>query len=272
MTILLGYALGAACTTAIFMKRYHAMQQCRNDAIADRISMDQHVRKTNFMLSAISHDLRTPLNALMLQAELAKQGLYNENFEMVESALADIAESAEMAGNLLCHLLDYARLDISDIEEVSDVDIYELVEKITKAFTHIAAKKGLHIATSCPVPAVIMTDRVKLFRIISNLIDNAIKHTLCGTITVSIANLPDTITISVADEGEGIAKHDLKQIFEAFYQVGNRERDSEKGYGLGLAICGKLVGQLGGRINATSELGKGSCFEIIIPKIKNTNN
>ena len=110
------------------------------------------------------------------------------------------------------------------------------------------------------------TDKMKLARAVSNLLGNAIKFTEVGNVTVSCQQVPSgEVEITVADTGVGVAPEEYNRIFDEFYQIQNPERDRNKGSGLGLSICRRLLEELGCRITVVSALGKGSTFTIHIP-------
>ncbi len=99
-----------------------------------------------------------------------------------------------------------------------------------------------------------------------NLLSNAIKHNDKGDINIKLDDLGDAIKVSVIDHGKGIPENQMDKIFSEFYQLENPERDRNKGLGLGLATVQRVANLLKHKIEVTSELGKGSCFSIIVPK------
>lgn len=110
----------------------------------------------------------------------------------------------------------------------------------------------------------IRTDRQKLGRIISNLVDNAIKYTQSGGVTIDLVERNDRPVIRISDTGIGIPPQSVPQLFDEFYQVNNMERDRAKGFGMGLAICRCLARHIGGDVRLASSSPEGSCFEIIL--------
>jgi signal transduction histidine kinase len=131
----------------------------------------------------------------------------------------------------------------------------------------LAAKKSLAL-THSPCPTVkLRTDRLRLERILNNLITNAIKFTDAGSVRIDVECSHDGVEISVVDTGIGIKADHQKRLFEEFFQVQNHERDRQKGFGLGLAICNRLVRQLGGDLRVESEPGKGSKFTVVLPEM-----
>jgi two-component system, sensor histidine kinase len=125
-----------------------------------------------------------------------------------------------------------------------------------------ADQKGLRLLCSIPSRTIVATDRIRLERILSNLIDNAIKYTKNGVVELVVERRTTELAIHVADTGEGIAAANQVAIFDDFFQVRNGERDSRKGYGLGLAIARRLAHQLGGDLTVESTPGRGSRFTL----------
>jgi signal transduction histidine kinase len=108
------------------------------------------------------------------------------------------------------------------------------------------------------------TDRQKLERVVSNLVDNAIKHTISGGVELSASAQGEKVVFRISDTGSGIPPEKTAYLFDEFYQVNNHERDRNKGFGLGLAICRSLARQLEGDVRLASTGKQGSCFELIV--------
>jgi signal transduction histidine kinase len=131
----------------------------------------------------------------------------------------------------------------------------------------LAQAKGLTLIAESPESAVrLRTDRIKLIRILSNLVGNAIKFTQTGRVTVAAMLAGNgSPLIRVTDTGIGMASEDLVRIFDEYGQLGNPERDSNKGWGLGLPICTRLAAAMGGKIEVESEPGRGTTFIVQLP-------
>ena len=223
------------------------------------------VAKTNF-LSNMSHDIRTPMNALIGYTKMLKPRLKDEE-------LLGYVDKMEKSGNLLLsiinHVLDMARIE-SGRMEVNEV--YTRVgidfEELISVFSVEAKKKNIRLLTSVQVEhGHIMADMTKIREIFSNLISNAIKYTPeGGTVELNIRELPCSragymrIQTEVADNGMGMSKEYLPTLFDAFTRERNTTVGKISGTGLGMAIVKKLVDMQGGTIEVESELGKGSRF------------
>lgn len=225
--------------------------------------MEDNTRKS-FFLNAISHDLRTPLNAISLQTELAQAFLQHGELEAANEAIIDIRNNTKDVASLLGSLLEYARMELAtETGEPESFDLRQFVEHLIKAFNLAALRKGLYIK-ACGQPLTIVANRLKLFRVLTNLIDNAIKFTDTGGVTISILPTSSAVAIIVEDTGPGISESFRKSLFQEFVQCNNIERDRSKGLGLGLAMTRKLVVQLAGDINVSSN-DSGSRFIISLP-------
>lgn len=221
--------------------------------------------KTNF-LSNMSHDIRTPMNALMGYTMMLKPRLKDEQ-------LLGYVERMEQSGNLLLsiinHVLDMARIEsgrmeVNEVYSRVGIDIEELIS----VFSVEAKKKNIRLLTSVQVEhGHIMCDITKIREIFSNLISNAIKYTPeGGTVELNTRELPCSrpgymrIQTEVADNGMGMSKEYLPTLFDAFSRERNTTVGKISGTGLGMAIVKKLVEMQGGTIEVESELGKGSRF------------
>ncbi len=223
-------------------------------------------RKTEFF-NAISHDLRTPLNGLALQAALAEDYLARSDADGLRDALAEIRAGTRSTAEMLNHLLELGRLDWSrDTVDPTAFPLDVFLERLVDRSRASANVKGLTLCLSAPAGVDLFADRLTLERIVQNLLQNAIKFTQRGTIEVTAVADGQGVAISVRDSGIGIAPEHLDRIFEDFYQVQNRERDRDKGYGIGLGISHRLARKLGGELRVESELGRGSCFTLRLPR------
>jgi signal transduction histidine kinase len=241
----------------------------RSNQLAEDLakSREESKRKT-FFLNAISHDLRTPLNGLMLQANLAEIHAVANDTAAVHQSIEDIKASARLTAELLDGLLEFARLEAADDNITpSDFDLGDLLRDVLNTHAAQAAKKSLELS-STPLANILMTsDRLRLERILNNLINNAIKFTDQGSIRLAVESTPREVRIGVTDTGIGISPEHQSRLFEEFFQVQNHERDRHKGFGLGLSICQRLVRQLEGNIEIQSAVGTGSCFTVVIPRV-----
>ena len=223
------------------------------------------VAKTNF-LSNMSHDIRTPMNALIGYTMMLKPKIKDEE-------LLGYVENMEKSGNLLLsiinHVLDMARIESGKME-VNEVytRVGHDIDELISVFSLEAKKKNIRLLVSVQVEHEhIMTDITKIREIFSNLLSNAIKYTPeGGTVKLITRELPCSrpgymrIQSEIADNGMGMSKEYLPTLFDAFSRERNTTVGKISGTGLGMAIVKKLVDMQGGTIEVESELGKGSRF------------
>lgn len=235
-------------------------------------SREESRRKTSF-LNALSHDLRTPLNSLLLQTEVARLGMDTDDPDTVRNAVAEIEESARATAGLLESLLQCAKLDwAAEPNDLSTFHLGESLRKVRGTCHQMAEAKGLTFVTTCPPDVMLHTDHHKLERILVNLADNAVKFTDSGGVRVVAECAGKNIEIHVIDTGIGLSAEQQARLFDEFYQAGNHERNREKGFGLGLAIARRLAGQLGGHIFVASAVGGGSRFTLGLPGVVATGS
>ena len=223
-------------------------------------------RRKSFFLNAVSHDLRTPLNGLMLQSSLAEMGAAAGDAETVKAAVVEMKAGARAAAEMLDGLLEYARLEAgADHVAVGPVDLGAVVNSVIAASSAAAAQKGLYLRANVPVGLVVASDRQRLERVLANLVSNAVKFTDEGGVRVEVEADERRIRVHVIDTGIGIAPEHRQRLFEEFFQVQNAERNRAKGFGLGLAIARRMARQLGGDVKVESAVGHGSRFTVTLP-------
>jgi len=229
---------------------------------------DASLQKTRF-LAAVSHDVRTPANAISLLAELIEKISVAPGRSHEVPALArNLVSNARSLVDLVSDVLDLARFDSGRMDlQVSEFSLCELIRNETAQARPTAESKGLQINhTTAPEEVRLLTDRVKLQRVLSNLIGNAVKFTDRGRIEVRCERNATTgeHQLIIEDTGVGIASDHLPRIFDEFHQLGNPERDREKGSGLGLAICRRLLDGLGCKVSVKSSVGIGTVFIVTL--------
>ena len=225
--------------------------------------------KSDFLFN-MSHDIRTPMNALLGYSELIKR-------ELTDPKLLDYQEKMEQSGNLLLsiinNVLDMARIESGKVELDEDyVKIRDIYQGIYKIFQAEAEKKGIHLEMEYDVQHEhVICDETKNREIFLNLISNAVKYTASGgAVTIRITELDcdrkDYVRIQtqVIDTGIGMSEEFLPSLFEAFARERNTTAAKVAGTGLGMPIIKKYVDMMGGTIKAESKLGEGSKFTVIM--------
>ncbi len=239
-----------------------------NKLAADLEQTREESRQKSIFLNSISHDLRTPLNGLVLQTNLARLAIDRGEKATAAAALNDIESSLRITSEILDRLLEHARLNATEERNnLSSFKLVALVEQVLTIHRASAAAGNLELISRIPAQLVLHTDPVKLERILNNLVHNAIKNTRAGSVTIDVAVASNSSEIHVTDTGVGISVEDQKMLFSEFFQADNQERDRTKGFGLGLASARRLALQLGGDLTAVSTRGPGTCFSILLPGV-----
>lgn len=267
MLTLLDKERKAVRETVSLNERLQESQQQLKQALQQAESAN--AAKTGFLFS-MSHDIRTPMNALMGYTMMLKPKIQDEQ-------LLGYVKKMEQSGNLLLsiinNVLDMARIESGKMEiDESYGKIGDDASEIISVYSVEAKKKHIQLSSSVQVEHKhILYDITKIKEIISNLLSNAIKYTPeGGTVRLNVRELPCSrpgyvrIQTEIADNGIGMSKEYLPTIFDAFTRERNTTIGKVSGTGLGMPIVKKLVEMLGGTIEVESELGKGSRFIVTL--------
>ncbi len=234
-----------------------------DDLAADLKKAREDARRRNDFINAVSHDLRTPINGLVLQVEYATMALEEGDMPSARRALCNAQASAKNTAELLHAFLELAKLGWDKGgNHLADIRVGEVVRDVLGRFEIEACKKGLSLAHAGGDALVLRTDRLKFERILSNLLSNSIKFTSSGGVRVELSSHNSDILVEVIDSGIGISAEHLVHLFDEFYQVENAARNPAMGFGIGLAIARRLSIQLGADLRVQSTPGKGSKFSI----------
>lgn len=236
----------------------HIETQLR-DAYSEAEKADR--AKTRF-LAAASHDLRQPLQAISMFSGALKATLEEGKSRDI---VTSIQECIGGANELLEALLDVSRLDAGVlVPRPSDFIACDLLERIELEFETQAKAKQLALRI-VPSTVIVHTDQALLHRIIGNLVANAIRYTDRGGVLVGCRLHGRCLRFEIWDTGQGIDAKQRDRVFEEFFQIGNPERDRQRGLGLGLAIVRRMAALLRHTVTLDSELGKGSVFRVDVP-------
>ncbi|EJM47865.1 two-component system sensor histidine kinase KdpD [Pseudomonas sp. GM48] len=248
-----------ASLLAISLERIHYI----NVAQDTTVQMESE-RLRNSLLSAISHDLRTPLSVMVGLAEALKLTRPPLTGEAAEIATA-VGESALRMNTLVNNLLDMARLESGKVVLNRQWQpIEEVVGSALRAIQPILGQRSVHVALDDDLPPVHI-DAVLIERILINLLENAVKYTPQGTsIDLGARTTPDHIELWVADEGPGLPHGHEDDIFNKFMR--GKKESSIPGVGLGLAICRAIAQVHGGTIQGVTRSTGGACFTLRLPR------
>ena len=243
---------------------------------------DQHKeeRQQAEFISTASHEMRTPVAAIEGYIGLALNPATATIDEKAKAYLGKAHESAQHLGRLFQDLLDISKAEDGRLDsEPRVVDLVAFVRDITLSFQHLAGQKGLILlykpdtvnsGDQRVTPAYfVRVDPDHIREVTANLVENAIKYTKTGDVTVDLTGDDDHATITITDTGIGIPSEDISHLFQKFYRVDNTDTREIGGTGLGLYLCRRLVETMGGRIWVTSDYGKGSTFHIELPRMSN---
>ena len=236
-------------------------------------------RAKDMFISVMSHEIRTPLNAVIGMSRLL---IDNDPLESQKENLDILKFSAENLMTLINDVLDFTKIETGNIElEKAEVNLREMVHRVVNSMQYRVSENNIYLKETIDeaLPEFIIADSARLVQVLLNLVNNAIKFTDKGGVTIDLRVLEETnsnirIRFAVTDTGIGIANDKLGTIFESFKQA---EADTTRKYGgtgLGLAISKRLVELHDSRINVDSVLGQGSTFWFIITfnKVKHHTN
>jgi len=219
-------------------------------------------------LALTTHDLRSPLTVISGVINFFTSGRLGELTTEQKNMVEMMERNTQNLIELVNDLLDTAKLESGTLRlDTASINLAGLIEELRHQMQPLADEKEITLEESIPedLPPL-MADRAKLRRVLVNLLSNAIKFTpKSGRVSLSAAREGETVRVSIADTGVGIAPEDVKDIFDKYAQARSRATRSEKGTGLGLYITRQLVELHGGRIEVQSEVGRGSTFSFTIP-------
>lgn len=230
----------------------------------DRLSVVRQTEETNRQLmTSLSHDVRTPLTTLIGYLDAAHKGIVTgkdreEYMEIARQKAHDLKEYIDV-------LFDWFKLNSNEFAmEINQVEAAELTRNILIDWIPIFEDQQIEYCIEIPEqPFLVKLDPDGYLRILNNLIQNVVAHSRADRIEISLSKQGENLKILLADNGVGIAKEDLKHIFERLYKCDKGR--SEKGSGLGLSIVRQLTEKMGGSITVESRQGEGTGFILLFP-------
>ena len=227
--------------------------------------------KSSF-ISTVSHELRTPLTPISEGVSIVADGSAGD-VNKKQAHFLDIAQrNIERLARLINELLDISRIEAGRLKmDKKSIDLKKTIGKVADTFSINAKKKGIKLIKECDIEdCTVYADEDKIVQVFTNLINNSLKFTDKGSITIKCEDKGKYMQISIIDTGKGIPKDKLKAVFDKFQQLGRKAGPGSGGTGLGLAITQGLVKAHNGRIWAESDgEGKGTKFIFILLKGKN---
>lgn len=232
------------------------------DLFAQKEALAEANRGKTRFLAAASHDLRQPMQAVVLLVESLQERVHEPG---VRRIVESIRTSVVAMSALLNELLDISRFDAGTVKpQRSAFPVAQVLDRVRSSFAYAAKQKNLTLRVR-PSSAVIETDSILLYRILGNLLNNALRYTRKGGVVVGCRKRKDGLLIEVWDTGIGIPEDKFDDIFREFHQLANPQRDREQGLGLGLAIVERTGRLLGHPVQVRSRVGRGSVFSMVVP-------
>ena len=224
---------------------------------------DAHQSKTRFM-SATSHDLLQPINAARLFTAALKPQLADDMDDAIVRVVDQIDSSLQRAEQLIEELREIARLDSGkQMPRRTHFSVAQLFDPLSREFQPSADMKALELHV-IPSSLWLYSDQSLVYRILQNLVGNAIKYTAQGRVVLGLRRRPDGAEIQVWDTGPGIAEQDQVRIFQEFERLQRQSTHGEEGLGLGLAIVQRYAELLGHRLQLRSRQGDGTLFSVTV--------
>lgn len=221
-------------------------------------------------LANMSHEIRTPIHGIMGMNEMVLRETQDDN---VRGYAKNIKHASENLLEIINGILDFSKIEAGRIEiEEGAYSVRGLLNDVVNMVAHIASKKGLEFEVNVDenLPAELYGDVGKIRQVMVNLLNNAVKYTNEGKVTLTVrGNLVNdniNLKIKIKDTGIGIKEENIEKLFADFERVDTEKNKDIEGTGLGLAIVNRLIQYMGGRIKVSSEYGKGSTFSVCVPQ------
>jgi signal transduction histidine kinase len=225
------------------------------------VAAQVNLAKSEF-LSSMSHELRTPLGAILGFAQLIESGSPAPTISQKKS-VDQILKAGWYLLDLINEILDLAQIESGKLSwSLEPVSLTELMQESRAMIEPLAQRQGIRMAFSqVGLPYFVTADRTRLKQVLINLLSNAVKYNkVGGTVLVDcVATTPERVRICVRDTGEGLDALQLTQLLQPLNRLG-QEESAERGSGIGLVVCKRLIELMGGVMDVDSELGRGSVF------------
>lgn len=274
--IILSTTLVLACIGGYFLiksVKKEVQQREQLEELTEKLEVaNEHLKVLDKMksefVSIASHQLRSPITAIRGYVSMLLEGSYGKFPEKGQEVLERIGESSKFMASSIEDYLNVSRIEAGSMKyELSDFNLKEQAEKVTDELRASALKKGLTLVFRSDISgsAMVNADIGKTRQVISNFIDNSIKYTPQGTITVVAHDDPTKkkMWVTISDTGIGMSKETLGEVFDKFIRAKNANQINVTGTGLGLYVAKKMAAGMGGKVWAESEgEGKGSQFHI----------
>ncbi len=244
-----------------------AIQRAHQDLLHQNQQLKElDIAKDRFV-AMTTHELRTPVSAILASADILKSNLYDDKTQHDEFVNI-VFEQAQHLLDLVNDILDFSKIRANKMDYyIEEKDLSETVAHEFESMKQIAKNAKIELILTPPAkPMLCYFDEVRIKQVVTNLISNAIKYNVPnGQVRVEIKSTAEYCEVYIQDTGKGIAEADFGKIFSEFETLGKMGNHS-KGTGLGLPISQRMVRRMGGEILLTSEIGKGSVFWFTVPR------
>ena len=232
----------------------------------DITQLEKLERVRQEFLSNVSHELKTPLTAIVAFVETLEAGALDDR-ENSERFLEIIRKNAARMQNLIDDILELSAIEAGNVGvKAEEIELSPLINDVIMSLAAKASSRDITVSNHVPTDTVVFLDPRRLEQMLTNLVDNAIKFNRDGGMVTIACEAGTRTRIFVKDTGEGIPAQHLERLFERFYRVDRARSRAMGGTGLGLAIVKHLARAHGGEVRVSSELGQGSTFEIDLPQ------
>lgn len=246
----------------VLVARFAAAERTYRADLAQATDMD---KERSAFLAGLSHELRTPLNAILGFAHILESEVDGPLSDDARESLEIIRTSGEHLRQLIDDILELSALETGTLQlSRTAVDVQQVAEEVVREATATVSNKPLTLAVEGTSGLYAFADKRRVRQILTNLVSNATKFTMHGSVTVRIDSRGSFVVFTVKDTGPGIPREQTAAIFEEYRQLGDAR--ARGGTGLGLAITKRLVLMHGGTIDVTSEMGTGSTFTVTLPR------
>jgi two-component system phosphate regulon sensor histidine kinase PhoR len=232
----------------------------------DITQLEKLERVRQEFLSNVSHELKTPLTAIVAFVETLEAGALDDR-ENTERFLEIIRKNAARMQNLIDDILELSAIEAGNVGvKAEEIELSPLINDVIMSLAAKASSRGITVSNQVPAGTLVLVDPRRLEQMLTNLVDNAIKFNRDGGMVTISCESGTRTRVLVKDTGEGIPAQHLERLFERFYRVDRARSREMGGTGLGLAIVKHLARAHGGEVRVSSELGQGSTFEIDLPQ------
>lgn len=224
--------------------------------------------RSDQLIAALAHDIRTPLNAMALTLTLMEMKLGDRFDAEDREDMASMRAGITAVLDLHRGILDQSKLAAGQVvAEPTAFPLDDALANFVQVVQSLANYKGISIVRDLATGATLRTDKAMLQQVVGNLLSNAIRYTVRGSITIRSRLAPEGVRVDVEDTGIGMTQRDQARIFDEFFQVNETGRSFGEGYGLGLTVAKRMAAVMGGELFVESEPGKGSTFTLTLPSV-----